>query len=339
MAEDMADDELEPLVTECPSCSTRFRVSEAQLQRAGGRVRCGACLHVFNGVRHLIGGTQFEAPDHQQAQQALDALLDELADHTPARPRRREPERTEPPVGDDEARRRARPALFAGFEEPESALDPARAPGSPSEVPGEADAGAGAAVPASSVAQPAEASAVEVPTTQPVSAPDPAFAPLVFGEPRIRRPLVWSGIALGLLLLAAQVLWYQFDEWGKQPQWRGVYSGLCVVLGCELPQQRDLDLLSTRNLTVRSYPDQPGRLLVDAVIVNEAPFAQPFPELELRFTTVHGNLVAGHRVQPVDYLAGDAAGMTLIPPRTPVQIELVIDDPGADAVNYFLRFR
>jgi hypothetical protein len=31
--------------------------------------------------------------------------------------------------------------------------------------------------------------------------------------------------------------------------------------------------------------------------------------------------------------------MTLIPPRTPVQVELTIDDPGPEAVNYFLQFR
>jgi predicted Zn finger-like uncharacterized protein len=51
MTESMGD--LEPLVTRCPHCSTRFRVSEAQLQVAKGRVRCGACLTVFVGIDHL----------------------------------------------------------------------------------------------------------------------------------------------------------------------------------------------------------------------------------------------------------------------------------------------
>ena len=50
----MAEDELEPLITECPNCRTRFRVTETQLQVAGGRVRCGACLTVFHGVDHLL---------------------------------------------------------------------------------------------------------------------------------------------------------------------------------------------------------------------------------------------------------------------------------------------
>lgn len=41
--------ESQPLITECPSCRTRFRVTVEQLAVAGGRVRCGACLAVFDG--------------------------------------------------------------------------------------------------------------------------------------------------------------------------------------------------------------------------------------------------------------------------------------------------
>ncbi len=134
-------------------------------------------------------------------------------------------------------------------------------------------------------------------------------------------------------------MWYRFDEWATDPQWRAVYGPICAVAGCALPDMRDTSLLKTRNLAVRSDPERAGRLLVSAVIVNEAEFAQPFPTLELRFTTVRGLLVAGRRFTPAEYLAGDAADMERIPPRTPVQIELAVDDPGPDAVNYFLGFR
>ena len=34
--------------TRCPKCQTTFRVTQAQLRAAGGSVRCGSCLHVFN---------------------------------------------------------------------------------------------------------------------------------------------------------------------------------------------------------------------------------------------------------------------------------------------------
>ena len=38
-----------PLIAACPSCQTRFRVTVEQLAVADGRVRCGACLAVFDG--------------------------------------------------------------------------------------------------------------------------------------------------------------------------------------------------------------------------------------------------------------------------------------------------
>lgn len=43
----------ESFVTQCPNCSTSFRVNLAQLGIAQGSVRCGACLQVFNAARQL----------------------------------------------------------------------------------------------------------------------------------------------------------------------------------------------------------------------------------------------------------------------------------------------
>lgn len=43
----------ESFVTQCPNCSTSFRVNLAQLAVAQGSVRCGACLQVFNAARQL----------------------------------------------------------------------------------------------------------------------------------------------------------------------------------------------------------------------------------------------------------------------------------------------
>ena len=74
----MADDDgLAPLITACPNCGTRFRVTEDQLQVAKGQVRCGSCLHVFDGTTHLIlDGEELGAGEAED----VDALLDEI-DH------------------------------------------------------------------------------------------------------------------------------------------------------------------------------------------------------------------------------------------------------------------
>ncbi len=40
-------------VTKCPDCSTRFKVTDAQLEAHDGLVRCGRCRLVFNAREHL----------------------------------------------------------------------------------------------------------------------------------------------------------------------------------------------------------------------------------------------------------------------------------------------
>ncbi|AFV00259.1 zinc-ribbon and DUF3426 domain-containing protein [Simiduia agarivorans] len=42
------------LVTRCPQCSTSFRITQAQLDRAKGAVRCGSCLQIFRATDHLV---------------------------------------------------------------------------------------------------------------------------------------------------------------------------------------------------------------------------------------------------------------------------------------------
>lgn len=40
-------------ITQCPECSTRFKVTGAQLDAHDGLVRCGHCQNVFNAREHL----------------------------------------------------------------------------------------------------------------------------------------------------------------------------------------------------------------------------------------------------------------------------------------------
>lgn len=44
----------ETLLTKCPHCSTTFRLTQAQLDIAGGAVRCGACYQVFHASEHIV---------------------------------------------------------------------------------------------------------------------------------------------------------------------------------------------------------------------------------------------------------------------------------------------
>ncbi len=59
--------------TTCPACGSVFQVASAQLQQASGKVRCGSCLKVFDGVS---GEVEFIAP------KLADENSQPLADYT-----------------------------------------------------------------------------------------------------------------------------------------------------------------------------------------------------------------------------------------------------------------
>jgi len=146
--------------------------------------------------------------------------------------------------------------------------------------------------------------------------------------------------ALAFVLLTGQILYWQFAEWSKTETMRPLYTGLCSVLGCELPARRSLRDLQSRKLAVRSHPEIEGALLVDALIINEANFEQPFPIIELQFMDMAQDVVGAYRLEPITYLDGELSGSNaLMAVRTPVHIDIDIPDPGPKAVNYQLQFR
>ena len=159
-------------------------------------------------------------------------------------------------------------------------------------------------------------------------------------QPNWGKRLLWGFLTLlAAGLLAFQYVWFHFDELARQDQYRPIFLQLCPMLGCEVPTRVDIGRIKSSNLVVRSHPDFKGALIVDAIIYNRAPFAQPFPLLELRFADLNGQLIASRRFKPSEYLSGELAGRGEMPSQTPIHIALDILDPGPKAVNYSLSFR
>ncbi|WP_105102947.1 DUF3426 domain-containing protein [Microbulbifer pacificus] len=179
-----------------------------------------------------------------------------------------------------------------------------------------------------------------LPRDQLISAIGPAPIDVTWQPRRHRRVPNWLW-ALGALLLAlglvAQTAYFRFDTLSKRDPWRQLYAAVCPALDCTLPPQVDIAAIHTSNLVVRSHPQIANALAVEAVLLNRAPFDQPFPSLQLRFTDLKNAPVASRRFAPEEYLKGELSGRRLMPTGNPVHIALEIVDPGSEAVNYELR--
>lgn len=147
-----------------------------------------------------------------------------------------------------------------------------------------------------------------------------------------------AAIVVALLGFGAQYVYFNFDRLARDDSYRGALGSVCGVLGCHLPGRDDIRLIRSTNLIVRSHPKVRDALVVDAIITNRATFKQGFPDLELEFTNLHGEIVAARRFTPAEYLHGELSGLSQMPVKQPVHISLEIVDPGKQAVNYELHF-
>lgn len=357
------------LQTHCPKCDTRFRVTDAQLSVAGGKVRCGNCMSVFNAIEHKIEESNVPAQKEKAAPPEDDLLIADNPDedstessYTGTRLTFTDDELSDSFRSVDEKGKATGFAIDDDEESGES-IDESWA-----------DAMLSDDEPRPAPAPEPEKKPEPTPPPEPVADNQPDLAPektrkpendydgFFIDEPREpespyhnlrREPIgvsgggngrlrgfLWFLVILALLGgLVSQVVWFQFDRLSAIPQLRPFYVQGCEMFGCQLKPLVDVQSIQSRKLVVKTNPENRSQLIVDAVIINRASFEQPFPAIALTFSNLNGDVVAQSVFTPEEYLAGDGKDLKAMPPDTPVRILINIRDPGKDAVNYNIAFR
>ena len=151
--------------------------------------------------------------------------------------------------------------------------------------------------------------------------------------------LAWTSVNLFLIiLLLAQYVYFTRDDLARYPGLRPSLETMCGVMGCEIPLMRDVKRISLVNRELRSHPGVTNALLVKATLINNAPFPQPYPVLQLSLSTVTGQVVAARRFQPVDYLGKAVNLKEGMVPQQPVEVVLELVDPGQNAISFEFEF-
>lgn len=266
------------LVTRCPACATTFRVLPAQLSARGGRVRCGKCAGVFDGVVHLLTEEASAALPVEPSPQM--GLFDPRDKHVEPP----EPVESTPPAN---APRPVEPPAA-----PYPAQIPAAMPGAePLTVPG--------------------AHAREETAPAPASAPAPPIPEFLVAAARPRAPyrLVWGLLSvLALLALTGQVvLNFRSEVAVLLPAARAFLDTACDTLGCEVRLPRRADLMSIESSDLQADPKRREVIVLNALLRNRAPFPQEYPDLELTLTDQGDRAVIRRVLSPRDYLMQKSA--------------------------------
>lgn len=154
-----------------------------------------------------------------------------------------------------------------------------------------------------------------------------------------RRLLLTVTCLILALTLAAQLLWQRLPIYSRTAEWRPLYEFGCRFIACELPVYSEISAIRSNNLVVRTHPTAANALTVSLSFRNTARFPQPFPVLILSFNSATNAIIALREFAPEEYLDAGLRELQLMPVMSPVQIEIDVIDPGADAVNYTVAFR
>jgi predicted Zn finger-like uncharacterized protein len=147
--------------------------------------------------------------------------------------------------------------------------------------------------------------------------------------------LLWlSGATIMICALVAQVGYFKFDDWSRHPYYRPAYALTCDLFNCQLPAVQDVSKMKTQHFMVRPHPEVKQALYIDTLLINNADYQQPFPDLNLIFTGLNDQTIASRHFKPKEYLAGELAGSDSMPLNVPVHIAIEISNPGAEAVSY-----
>ena len=192
------------------------------------------------------------------------------------------------------------------------------------------------------------------PAVEPPAAPAEAAEPLPLAAQRWRRPAnedepepeasgsAWSALAWSLggfvlaVVLAAQVIHHFRQDLVRHPQIGPPLRAAYERLGLDLMPNWDLAAFELRQWGNAADAAAEGRMVVRASLTNRAGFAQPHPILRLELEDRFGATVATRDFEPADYLKNPSQATRLIAPGSSSEAELLLADPGRDAVGYRL---
>ncbi|MFZ9256572.1 MAG: DUF3426 domain-containing protein [Burkholderiaceae bacterium] len=338
---------MEQLATQCPHCGTQFRVTLAQLELRDGKVRCGACREVFNGI-----DTVFEHTG--------EAGVASAASRPPAASADAHDLSNRMTLFDVDASAHSANAGASNMQEELDALSraiadlqskPWAAPEGTHQTEFTEDAAG-----ASSVHQlSAKTAADSQQDTDTFAAAPPVFVQRAQQDQRERgrwRVLLWIGIPLLVIALIAQLGWlFRNEIAARSPQAGQWLRAACARLHCEIKLPLNLEQLSVSASRLEQAPppeaaNQPAangaepalRMNLVALLQNTSDTVQTWPALELALRDTDGTLLV-RKVFMADSYVSVNEQREGMPPRSEREIRLPLtlsgEPPAGFAVSIF----
>lgn len=312
-------------VTTCPNCQTQFAVTDAQLSQYNGKVRCGHCLHVFDATTHILSKTEAPAKTSSPPRKKASAPKSKkvIADDTwPA---------IDTNIGDDE--------------KPENIIKSAEEIIEQSKgTEFEADEDEDFAVETIDYSTISTYESIDEPLPH-KSAPQATETPsnIAHSLPKKRaasKPSswrIWSLILLFIIAALSQTIYFLRDEIAiYYPSSKPYLELACAQIGCSVKLPQKIDFIVIDDSEMQEDTERKGLIRLTSTLINQAGFAQAYPNLELTLTDADDKPKLRRTFKPAEYLTANTDIESGLPASAEIKIDLAISAEGETLTGYRL---
>lgn len=309
-------------ITTCPNCQTQFAVTDAQLSQYNGKVRCGHCLHVFDATLSIIDKadvadkTATSTRKKVKVSKATDGKKTAVKHH----------------INDDE--------------KPENIIKSAeeiieKTKGTEFEADEDEDFAAETIDYAAlgHTYEPIDEPLSQASPTQTVETP----SNIAYSLPKkraIKKTSSWLIWPLALLLMIAvlgQTLYFMRNEIAiYYPGTKLYLEQACAQMGCSIELPKKIDYIVIDDSELQEDTERKGLIRLNSALINQAGFAQAYPNLELTLTDADDKPKLRRTFKPAEYLPANTDIESGIPAGAEIKINLAISAEGETVTGYRL---
>jgi predicted Zn finger-like uncharacterized protein len=320
-------------ITSCPTCETQFLLNKEHLKAYRGKVQCGNCEHIFNAKNRLTEiSDEFTSP--QEYQESLEKENIEKQSLAQSAPRFQiyEDSPTNEKLGDSQLGDKLNNVLES--------------------VPNIADLSPNAESDDVNISDlhiydpyvSDNNTHIEISDeTQSITDPivvedltaDAKYQPKSIAVKNKRSIWPMAGAVTLALLAALQSIYFARSKIAADyPQYKPYLVQACEALNCKIELPRNLDLLAIDDSDMQEDDEHKNVIRFSSQLINNAGFAQAYPNIELTLTDIDDNPVLRKHVTPAEYLAEKTNLEAGLAARDQVRVNLAINVEDLPVAGY-----
>ena len=136
--------------------------------------------------------------------------------------------------------------------------------------------------------------------------------------------LVLFGLILAVLAGLQSLYYFRTSIAADYPQFKPYLVQACVQLQCEIELPKNLDFFALDDSDMQEDFEHKDVIKFSSLLINNAPYAQTYPNIELTLTDTADQPVLRRLIKPSEYLASSTNTATGIDSREEMRINLNI---------------